>query len=198
MIEFDQNIPEELIETCISSEVILDGGWIKVKRDKVKLPSGNIGQREFIIHRGAVIIVPIFDDGNILFERQFRYPLNQIFIELPAGKIDPDEDLMLTAQRELLEETGYQAAEWVYLGLQHPCIGYATEVIHILLARGLNAGKPSRDEDEALQLFAMSIDESLTKIQSGEITDGKTIVSLMWAEKFLNGTWQPGPLQNQK
>lgn len=198
MIEFDQNIPEELIETCISSEVILDGGWIKVKRDKVKLPSGNIGQREFIIHPGAVIIVPMFDDGNILFERQFRYPLNQIFIELPAGKIDPGEDLMLTAQRELLEETGYQAAEWVYLGLQHPCIGYATEVIHILLARGLNAGKPSRDEDEALQLFAMSIDESLAKIQSGEITDGKTIVSLMWAEKFLNGTWQPGPFQNQK
>lgn len=198
MIEFDQNIPEELIETCISSEVILDGGWIKVKRDKVKLPSGNIGQREFIIHTGAVIIVPMFDDGNILFERQFRYPLNQIFIELPAGKIDPGEDLMLTAQRELLEETGYQAAEWVYLGLQHPCIGYATEVIHILLARGLNAGKPSRDEDEALQLFAMSIDESLTKIHSGEITDGKTIVALMWAEKFLNGTWQPGPLQNQK
>jgi len=198
MIEFDQNIPEELIETCISSEVILDGGWIKVKRDKVKLPSGNIGQREFIIHPGAVIIVPMFDDGNILFERQFRYPLNQIFIELPAGKIDPGEDLMLTAQRELLEETGYQAAEWVYLGLHHPCIGYATEVIHILLARGLNAGKPSRDEDEALQLFAMSIDESLAKIQSGEITDGKTIVSLMWAEKFLNGTWQPGPLQNQK
>ena len=198
MIEFDQNIPEGLIETCISSEVILDGGWIKVKRDKVKLPSGNIGQREFIIHPGAVIIVPIFDDGNILFERQFRYPLNQIFIELPAGKIDPGEDLMLTAQRELLEETGYQAAEWVYLGLQHPCIGYATEVIHILLARGLNAGKPSRDEDEALQLFAMSIDESLAKIQSGEITDGKTIVSLMWAEKFLNGTWLPGPLQNQK
>jgi ADP-ribose pyrophosphatase len=198
MIEFDQNIPEGLIETCISSEVILDGGWIKVKRDKVKLPSGNIGQREFIIHPGAVIIVPMFDDGNILFERQFRYPLNQIFIELPAGKIDPGEDLMLTAQRELLEETGYQAAEWVYLGLQHPCIGYATEVIHILLARGLNAGKPSRDEDEALQLFAMSIDESLAKIQSGEITDGKTIVSLMWAEKFLNGTWLPGPLQNQK
>jgi ADP-ribose pyrophosphatase len=198
MIEFDQNIPEELIETCISSDVILDSGWIKVKRDKVKLPSGNIGQREFVIHPGAVIVVPMFDDGNILFERQFRYPLNQIFIELPAGKIDPGENLMLTAQRELLEETGYQAVEWVYLGLQHPCIGYATEVIHILLALGLNAGKPSRDEDEALQLFAMSIDESLAKIQSGEITDGKTIVSLMWAEKFLNGTWQPGPLQNQK
>lgn len=196
MIKFDKDLPDELIETCISSEDILQGNWILAKRDQVRLPSGNLGQREFLVHPGAVIIIPVLDDGKILFERQFRYPLNRIFIELPAGKIDPGEDLLLTGQRELLEETGFEAADWVYLGLQHPCIGYSTEVIHIFLARGLISGPPSRDEDEALQLFAMSIEEALSMIQSGELTDGKTIVSLMWAEKFLNGTWQPGPAFN--
>lgn len=197
MKELDQNIPEGLIETCISSEDILQSRWVHVKRDKVQLPSGNIGQREFLIHPGAVIVIPLFDDGSMLFERQFRYPLNQIFIELPAGKIDPGEDLLFTGQRELLEETGYSATEWVYLGMQHPCIGYSTEIIYMYLARGLQAGKPSRDEDEALQLFTMDIHEALSKVQSGEITDGKTIIALMWAEKYLGGTWQPMPYNNQ-
>ena len=196
MKEIDQNIPEGLIESRISSESILKSRWVHVKRDTVHLPSGNIGQREFLIHPGAVIVIPLFDDGNILFERQFRYPLNQIFIELPAGKIDPGEDLLLTGQRELLEETGYTASDWIYLGLQHPCIGYSTEIIHMYLAKGLKEGLPSRDEDEALQLFAMDISEALNKIQSGEITDGKTIVSLMWAEKYLEGTWAPMPVSN--
>lgn len=197
MKELDQNIPEGLIETCISSEDILQSRWVHVKRDKVQLPSGNIGQREFLIHPGAVIVIPLFDDGELLFERQFRYPLNQIFIELPAGKIDPGEDLLFTGQRELLEETGYSATEWIYLGMQHPCIGYSTEIIHMYLARGLQAGKPSRDEDEALQLLTMDMDEALSKIQSGEITDGKTIIALMWAEKYLGGTWQPMSVDTQ-
>lgn len=191
MKDLDQNSPECLIETCISSEYILQSRWMHVKRDTVQLPSGNTGQREFLIHPGAVIVIPVFDDGTMLFERQFRYPLNQIFIELPAGKIDPGEDVLVTGQRELLEETGYSAKDWVYLGLQHPCIGYSTEIIHMYLARGLEAGVPSRDEDEALQLMTMTQSEALSKIQSGEITDGKTIIALMWAEKYLNGTWRP-------
>jgi ADP-ribose pyrophosphatase len=191
MKDLDQNSPEGLIETCISSEYILQSRWMHVKRDTVQLPSGNTGQREFLIHPGAVIVIPVFDDGTMLFERQFRYPLNQIFIELPAGKIDPGEDVLVTGQRELLEETGYSAKDWVYLGLQHPCIGYSTEIIHMYLARGLEAGVPSRDEDEALQLMTMTQSEALSKIQSGEITDGKTIIALMWAEKYLNGTWRP-------
>ena len=197
MKELDQNIPEGLIETCISSENILQSKWVHVKRDTVQLPSGNVGKREFLIHPGAVIVIPLFDDGELLFERQFRYPLNQIFIELPAGKIDPGEDLLFTGQRELLEETGYSATEWIYLGMQHPCIGYSTEIIHMYLARGLQAGKPSRDEDEALQLLTMDMDEALSKIQSGEITDGKTIIALMWAEKYLGGTWQPMSVDTQ-
>ncbi|OAM51197.1 NUDIX hydrolase [Methylovorus sp. MM2] len=182
---------ESLIETTISSEVIAQGGMLKVNRDQVRLPNGGVGQREYVIHPGAVIVIPLLDNGNLLLERQFRYPLNQVFIELPAGKIDAGEDILVTAQRELLEETGYTASEWIYLSSQHPCIGYSNEVIYTYLARGLQEGQHNRDEDEALQLFEASLDECLNMIQSGEITDGKTIITLMWAEKYLQGQWQP-------
>ena len=121
----------------------------------------------------------------------FRYPLKRVFIELPAGKLDAGEDPLTTGQRELLEETGYRAREWIYLAVQHPCIGYSNEVIHIYLARGLEAGQHQRDEDEALQLIEASLAECLDMVQRGEITDGKTIVGLMWAEKYLQGQWQP-------
>ena len=117
--------------------------------------------------------------------------MKRVFIELPAGKIDAGEDPLTTGQRELLEETGYSAREWIYLAVQHPCIGYSNEVIHIYLARGLEAGEHQRDEDEALQLIEASLAECLDMVQRGEITDGKTIVGLMWAEKYLQGQWQP-------
>ena len=155
------------------------------------MPNGNESTREFVIHPGATAIVPVLDNGKLLLERQFRYPLKRVFIELPAGKIDAGEDPLTTGQRELLEETGYRAREWIYLAVQHPCIGYSNEVIHIYLARGLEAGEHQRDEDEALQLFEASLAECLDMVQRGEITDGKTIVGLMWAEKYLQGQWQP-------
>jgi len=181
----------ELIETCISSEVIASGGMLIAKRDQVKLPNGASSQREYVMHPGAVVVAAILENGNLVFERQFRYPLRRVFIELPAGKIDHGEAPLLTGQRELLEETGYSANEWIYLGLQHPCIGYSNEVIHMYMARGLTLGEHKRDEDEALQLFDASLEQGLAMIQRGEITDGKTIVALMWAEKFLQGSWQP-------
>ena len=187
---------QELIETCISSEVMASGGMLTARRDQVKLPNGATSQREYVIHPGAVVVIAILESGNLVLERQFRYPLKRVFIELPAGKIDHGEAPLLTGQRELLEETGYSANEWVYLGLQHPCIGYSNEVIHMYLARGLTLGEHKRDEDEALQLFDASLEECLAMIQRGEITDGKTIVALMWAEKFLQGNWQ-APAPNQ-
>lgn len=187
----------DLIETLISSEKVLNGGMMKVKRDQVRLPSGNQGQREYIVHPGAVLIVPILDNGHLLLERQFRYPLNQIFIELPAGKIDPGESILKTGQRELQEETGYSAQEWIYLGHQHPCIGYATEVIHMFLAKGLILGESLNDPDEALQLFEASLEDCLQMVADGEITDAKTIVALMWTEKYLQGQWQPPPVNDQ-
>lgn len=186
---------DDLTETLISSEVIASGGMLTARRDQVRLPNGGTSQREYVLHPGAVVIVAQLDDGRLVLERQFRYPLQRVFIELPAGKIDQGEAPLLTGQRELLEETGYSAREWVYLGLQHPCIGYSNEVIHIYLARGLSAGDHQRDEDEALQLFEAPLQECLAMVQRGEITDGKSIIALMWAEKYIAGVWQPTPAE---
>ncbi|ACT48495.1 NUDIX domain-containing protein [Methylotenera mobilis] len=175
----------DLTEHCISSEELAQGDFLCVKRDQVRLPNGNISQREYVTHPGAVIIVPILANGNIVFERQFRYPLHQVFIELPAGKIDANETTLQTGQRELLEETGYIAQNWVKLGEQHPCIGYSNEVIHTYLAQGLVAGASQRDEDEVLEVFELSLAEAIQLVQQGKITDSKTIVALFLTEKYM-------------
>lgn len=175
----------DLIEHCISSDTIASGGMLTVKRDLVRLPNGNTSHREYVMHPGAVVVVPILPNGNIVLEKQFRYALQQVFIELPAGKIDANEEVLHTGQRELQEETGYTSGQWVKLGHQHPCIGYSDEVIHIYLARDVIAGAHKRDEDEALEVFDLSFADCLAMIKNGEITDGKTIVALFLAEKHL-------------
>jgi len=175
----------DLTEHCISSEIMAQGDLLTVKRDAVRLPNGNTSHREYVVHPGAVVVVPILANGNVVLERQFRYPLHQVFTELPAGKIDANEDVLITGQRELLEETGYTASDWVRLGAQHPCIGYSNEIIHIYLAGGLVAGEHQHDEDETLEVFEMKFEDCLSMIQRGEITDGKTIVALFLAEKYL-------------
>ncbi|OQW70203.1 MAG: NUDIX hydrolase [Proteobacteria bacterium ST_bin12] len=175
----------DLIEHLISSETIASGGMLTVKRDQVRLPNGHSSQREYVTHPGAVVVVPLLANGNVILERQFRYPLHQVFIELPAGKIDVGEEILITGQRELLEETGFSAAEWVKLGHQHPCIGYSNEIIHMYLARGLSAGDHQRDVDESLEVFDLPFEDCMNMIQRGEITDGKTIVALFFAEKYL-------------
>ena len=180
---------DDLTEVCLSSETVFDGNLLHVLRDNARLPNGSESLREHIAHPGAVIVIPMIPNGNLLLERQFRYPLKKVFIELPAGKIDAGEAPLLTGQRELLEETGYSAEEWIYLAAQHPCIGYSNEIIHIYLARGLTAGKHQRDSDENLQLFDASLQDCLAMVQRGEITDGKTIIALFWAEKTLQGIW---------
>ncbi len=179
------NKESNLTEHLISSETIADGGMLTVKRDQVRLPNGHKSQREYVLHPGAVVIVPLLSNGKVVLERQFRYPLHQTFIELPAGKIDPGEDILVTGQRELLEETGYSATNWVKLGLMHPCIGYSNEVIHIYLATGLSSGQHQRDADEALEVFELDFDDCVSMMKRGEITDGKTIVALFFAEKYL-------------
>jgi ADP-ribose pyrophosphatase len=175
----------DLTEHCISSEIMAQGDLLTVKRDAVRLPNGNTSHREYVMHPGAVVVVPILANGNVVLERQFRYPLHQVFIELPAGKIDANEDVLKTGQRELLEETGYSANEWVKLGALHPCIGYSDEVIHIYLATGLISGQHQRDEDETLEVFEMNFEECLLMIKRGEITDAKTMVAMFLAEKYL-------------
>ena len=179
------NTLNDLTESCIATETIRSGGMLTLKVDQVSLPSGRIGQREYVVHPGASVVVALLPNGHVLLEKQFRYPLHQVFIELPAGKIDASEAPLLTAQRELLEETGYSAKEWVALGSQHPCIGYSDEVIHMYLALGLTAGQHKRDEDEALELFDLSFADCLALIKSGQISDGKTMLALFMAEQYL-------------
>jgi len=113
-----------LIESEITSESVFKGCLLNVRKDSVRLPDGKESVREYIVHPGAVVILAFLPNGNLLFERQFRYPLRRVFLELPAGKIDPGEAILDTARRELREETGYEASDWEYLGVMHPCIGY--------------------------------------------------------------------------
>jgi len=175
----------DLTEHCVSSDTLADGNMLIAKRDIVRLPDGSEGYREYVLHPGAVVIVPLLPNGCLVLERQFRYPLHQTFIELPAGKIDPNEDVLITGQRELLEETGYIASDWVKLGIQHPCIGYSNEVIYIYLATGLTEGQHALDEGEFLEVFDVSFEACLEMVLRGEITDSKTITALFLTEKYL-------------
>jgi ADP-ribose pyrophosphatase len=176
---------QHLVEHMVSSQTVVSGGMLTVKRDQVRLPNGSTSQREYVIHPGAVVVVPMLPNGNVILEKQFRYALNQVFIELPAGKIDANEAILVTGQRELLEETGYTATEWTLLGHQHPCIGYSNEVIHMYMAQGLSAGAHQRDADETLEIFDLPFEQCLSMIQTGEITDAKSIIALYFAEKYL-------------
>ncbi len=179
-----------LRETEIESHRVFDGELLKVRKDKVRLPNGHESTREYIVHPGAVVVIPLLDDGRLVFERQFRYPLRRVVLELPAGKIDPGEDILTTGQRELLEETGYVAHEWRYLGVMHPCVGYSDERIEIFLARGLRQeGAQSLDHNEFIELVELSQDEAAEAVRAGAITDGKTITALFWAEKVLSRGW---------
>lgn len=180
---------DKLTETCVSSETVFQGRLMHAKRDVVRLANGHETTREYLLHPGAVLIVPLLDDGRLVFERQFRYPLHRAFIELPAGKIDPNEDPLYTGQRELLEETGYRASVWRHLTTLHPCIGYSDERILVYLATGLEAGAHRRDEDESLEVFTLTLNEAMDAMRRGEITDGKTMIALFWAEKHLSGDW---------
>jgi ADP-ribose pyrophosphatase len=139
-----------------------------------------------------VVVLPLFDDGRVLLERQFRYPLLREFIEFPAGKIDPGEADLACAKRELEEETGYTASDWQYVCTIHNAIAYSDERLELFLARGLTAGTPNLDDGEFLECFTATVPELLEMVRSGKITDVKTIIGTFWLEKIASGTWQPG------
>lgn len=173
-----------LIESEVDSETVFKGKLLEVRKDRVLLPNGQESLREYIVHPGAVVVLAFLDNGNLLFERQFRYPLRRVFLELPAGKIDPGEAIIDTAQRELLEETGYTAGEWEYLGVMHPCIGYSDERIEIFAARGLTlAGEKQLDHNEFLDVIELAPADARQAVWNGQITDAKTITALYWLDR---------------
>ena len=178
-----------LVELPLSSEEVFKGNLLHVKRDRVQLPDGKQAEREYIEHPGAVVIIGELPNGKLLFERQYRYPLHQVFLELPAGKIEPGEPVLDTARRELREETGYKAKSWLHLATMHPCIGYSNEHIEFFLARGLSYVGHERDHEEFLEVLEISLADALLAVRDGEISDGKTIAALLWAEKIFSGVW---------
>lgn len=180
----------DFTEKKLSSRAAYRGGLLQVNEDEVELPDGGRARREYVVHPGAALILPLFDDGSVLLERQYRYPAGSHFYELPAGKFDPGEAPLETARRELMEETGYAAAEWRALGRLFPCIGYSNEVIEFFLARKLEQrGAPRLDEGEFLETLRLPLQEAVDWVRSGRINDAKTMLGLLMAEKVISEGW---------
>lgn len=183
---------DHLQEHCVRSQELLKGGFLHALRDEVRLPDGSLTQREYIVHPGAVMIVPLLEDGAnplVLLERQYRYPLRQTLVEFPAGKLDPGETALACAQRELREETGYTAREWARAGVLHPVVAYSTEHIDIWFARGLQAGERQLDAGEFLDVFSARLQELSDWCRSGRVTDAKTLIGLLWLQNVHAGVW---------
>jgi ADP-ribose pyrophosphatase len=174
----------DFTETALASRLAYDGGLLKVKRDEVRLPDGHVAWREYVVHPGAVMVLAFVDERTILLERQYRYPRHRHFIELPAGKLEPDEEPVATARRELIEECGYEAAEWKHVMTMDPCIGYSNEVIHLYTARGLRHVGAQLDVGEHLETFEATLDDAVAWIRDGLITDTKTMIGLLWWDRF--------------
>lgn len=183
---------DHLRETRVESRQVYRGHFLEVYRDEIALPDGAMTGREYMRHPGAVMIIPILDDGRLVLERQFRYPLDRAMIEFPAGKLEANEPGIVCGVRELFEETGFTAAEWAYAGELNNAIAYSSERIEVWFARGLSAGERRLDDGEFLDVFAGTESELAAWVRDGAVTDAKTMVGLLWLQQWRAGAW---PLQ---
>ena len=196
-----QGAPDaHLREDALHSEQVYRGHFLDVRRDLVRLPDASTAGREYIVHPGAVMIVPVLDDGRLVVERQWRHPMARVMVEFPAGKLEAGEPPFECAVRELFEETGYRAAEWARAGVMHNAIAYSTECIEIWFARGLSLGQRQLDAGEFLDVFSASEAELDDLARRGDLTDAKTLVGLQWLQNWRAGRWPlrwhdgpPGP-----
>lgn len=182
-----------LREHLVGRQQLLQGNFLRVQRDTVRLPDGGHATREYVLHPGAVMIVPLLaqdpDAIRVVLERQYRHPLGQVMLEFPAGKRDGAEDLLACARRELREETGYSAREWAHAGVMHPLVAYSDEFIDIWFARGLSLGERQLDAGEFLDVTSATLPELLQYCRDGVVTDGKTLVAALWLQNLASGAW---------
>ncbi len=184
------NDDAHLVERWLKSTLAYDGSFLKVRHDEVMLPgAGGAATREYVVHPGAVVVVPLLDDGRLVMCRQYRYPLQRVMLEFPAGKIDPGEDRALCAARELAEETGYSAREWARAGVLHNAAAYSDEFIEIWFARGLRAGAQALDHGEHIDVHLVPESELDARCGNGEVTDAKTLIGLQWLQRWRAGAW---------
>lgn len=181
--------PQDLTEHTLESELVYQGKFLKIRKDEVRLPDGGTASREYVVHPGAAAMVPLFDDGRILIERQFRYAPRRTFIEIPAGKLDPGETSLQTARRELVEETGYSAAQWGFLTRLHPAIGFADEFIDVFLCRELTQVPRQLDHGEFVEIDIVTLGWLIDELRAGRLTDVKTQIAVHWLERIGSGQW---------
>ena len=181
-----------LSEHLVSQEDLLHGHFLHAYRDTVRLPNQSLATREYVVHPGAVMVIPLLDTPaglQVVLERQYRYPVGQVMTEFPAGKLDPGEDPWLCAQRELQEETGYTARLWARAGVLHPVIAYSTEVIEIWFAKDLTLGERQLDSEEFLDVFTATPQQLMAWCRDGQVTDAKTLTGALWLQNMLTGAW---------
>lgn len=170
----------DLIEAKVGSEAVFDGCLLHVRKDTVRLPNGNLAYREWIKHPGASAVLPVLPDGRLIFVRQYRYPIQQVTLEIPAGKLDAEgEDPLACARRELSEETGYEAEKYTFLTKLATTVGFSNEFIYIYAAEGMTAGRQHPDEDEFINVCILTMEEALAKVRSGEICDAKSVTAVL-------------------
>jgi ADP-ribose pyrophosphatase len=178
-----------LRETTVASAQVWRGMLLDVRQDRVRLPDGSEAGREYIVHPGAVVVIPLLPDDGLLMVRQWRHPLERVMLEFPAGKLDAGEPPLACAMRELEEETGHRAAEWARAGLLHNAIAYSNEGIEVWFARGLVPGPARPDEGEFVEVVAHSAQALAAAIRDGVVTDAKTMVGLLWWQNWQSGRW---------